>query len=157
MFLLLFILPSYPPKKPPCFPMPLPSTHVLLDPSLKLLLPRCHPQPPFFSFQVSVVTPGYIATCKDSWRKMKFIGKWTELKNIILSDMTQKDTCHLLFLNHCFSAANPRPLFSSSSWLTCERKLLREKLFLIIQFEYNNFYCSVIATQLLEEKKERKD
>lgn len=48
MFLLLFILPSYPPKKPPCFPMPLPSTHVLLDPSLKLLRPRCHPQSLFF-------------------------------------------------------------------------------------------------------------
>lgn len=70
--------------------------------------------------------------------------------------MTQKDTCHLLFLSHCFSAANPRPLFSSSSWLTCERKLLREKLFLIIQFEYNNFYCSVIATQLLEKKRKEK-
>lgn len=84
---------------------------------------------------------------------MKFIGKWTELKNIIPSDMTQKDTCLLLFVSHCFSAANPRPLFSSSTWLTCERKLLLEKLFLIIQFEYDNFYCSVIATQLGEKKR----
>lgn len=88
---------------------------------------------------------------------MKFIGKWTELKNIIPSEMTQKDTCLFLFVSHCFSAANPRPLFSSSTWLTCERKLLLEKLFLIIQFEYDNFYCSVIATQLLEKKTEIKD
>lgn len=84
------------------------------------------------------------------------MGKQTELKNIIPSEMTQKDTCLLLFVSHCFSAAHPKPLFSSSSWLTCERKLLLEKLLLIIQFEYDSFYCSVIATQLLE-KMEIKD
>lgn len=68
---------------------------------------------------------------------MKFAGKWTELENILLSEMTQKDTCLcLLFLvSHCFSAANSRPLFLSSTWLTWERKLLLEKLFLITQFE----------------------